>query len=172
MVTTEEVARVAQALQDAVAAAGSLGLDVAGLDERQRAVLSSLDQLEVQGGRVRAVAAKDTLADHPALEAARRGGFAPPTPEGVDRATLRELVRRGLLIEREGVYFHRDAIEQARQVAVQLLKTFPDGFTVAQFRDTTGTSRKYVLPLVGELDARGITRRRDELRIAGPRIAG
>lgn len=172
VVTADELARVAQSLQEAVAAAGTLGLDVAGLDERQRAVLAGVEQLEVHGGRVRAVEAKDTLADHPVLEAARRGGFAPPTPEGVDRATLRELVRRGFLVEREGVYFHRDAIEQARQVAVRLLEAFPGGFTVAQFRDATGTSRKYVLPLVGELDARGITRRRDELRIGGPRLAG
>lgn len=172
VVTADELARVAQSLQGAVAAAGTLGLDVAGLDERQRAVLAGVEQLEVRGGRVRAVEAKDTLADHPVLEAARRGGFAPPAPEGVDRATLRELVRRGFLVEREGVYFHRDAIEQARQVAVRLLEAFPVGFTVAQFRDATGTSRKYVLPLVGELDARGITRRRDELRIGGPRLAG
>jgi len=27
-----------------------------------------------------------------------------------------------------------------------------------------------VLPLVAELDARGVTRRRDDLRIAGPRL--
>ncbi len=41
---------------------------------------------------------------------------------------------------------------------------------MAQFRDVTGASRKYVLPLVTELDARGITRRRDDVRIAGPRL--
>ena len=43
-------------------------------------------------------------------------------------------------------------------------------FTVAQFRDATGASRKFVLPLVAELDARGVTRRRDDVRIAGPRL--
>ena len=41
---------------------------------------------------------------------------------------------------------------------------------MAQFRDATGASRKYALPLASELDARGITRRRDDLRIAGPRL--
>lgn len=172
VVTVDELDRVTKDLQDAVAGAGSLGLDVAVLDERQRAVLAGIDSLEVQGGRIRAIAAQDTLAYHPFLETARAGVFAPPAPEGIDRATLRELVRRGLLIEREGIYFHRDAIEQARQLAIRLLETSPEGFTVAQFRDVTGTSRKFVLPLVGELDARGITRRRDELRIGGPRLEG
>ena len=57
-----------------------------------------------------------------------------------------------------------------RARAARLLAVNPDGFTVAQFRDATGASRKYALPLVAELDARGITRRRDDLRIAGPRL--
>ena len=46
----------------------------------------------------------------------------------------------------------------------------PDGFTVAQFRDVTGSTRKHALPLAAELDARGVTRRRDDLRIGGPKL--
>jgi selenocysteine-specific elongation factor len=51
-----------------------------------------------------------------------------------------------------------------------LVQRHPEGFTVAQFRDEIGASRKHALPLVAELDARGITRRRGDLRIAGPRL--
>jgi selenocysteine-specific elongation factor len=68
------------------------------------------------------------------------------------------------------MYFHADTIDAAGVLAAQLLAASPDGFTVAQFRDATGASRKFVLPLVAELDARGVTRRRDDLRIAGPRL--
>ena len=68
------------------------------------------------------------------------------------------------------MYFHTDTIDDAARLAAQLLDDSPDGFTVAQFRDATGASRKFVLPLVAELDARGVTRRRDDLRIAGPRL--
>ncbi|MGZ4762594.1 MAG: SelB domain-containing protein [Ilumatobacteraceae bacterium] len=50
------------------------------------------------------------------------------------------------------------------------MRTDPDGFTVAQLRDDLGVSRKYALPLVNELDARGITRRRGDVRVAGPRL--
>ena len=46
----------------------------------------------------------------------------------------------------------------------------PDGFTVAELRDELDITRKHALPLVNELDARGITRRRGDLRIAGPRL--
>jgi selenocysteine-specific elongation factor len=68
------------------------------------------------------------------------------------------------------VLFHRDAVDEAARVAARLLSITPDGFTVAGFRDATGLTRKYVLPLLGELDARGVTRRRDDLRIGGPRL--
>ena len=46
----------------------------------------------------------------------------------------------------------------------------PGGFTVSAFRERTATTRKYALPLLAELDARGVTRRRDDLRLAGPRL--
>jgi selenocysteine-specific elongation factor len=68
------------------------------------------------------------------------------------------------------VVFHARTIDAAALQAARLLDASPSGFTVAQFRDATGASRKFALPLVAELDARGITRRRDDLRIAGPRL--
>jgi selenocysteine-specific elongation factor len=80
------------------------------------------------------------------------------------------LVRRGHLVARDGLHFHPATIDAAADVAARLLRSDPEGFTVAQFRDATGASRKYALPLVAELDARGVTRRRDDLRIAGPRL--
>ena len=46
----------------------------------------------------------------------------------------------------------------------------PDGFTVADFRDAAGNSRKHTLPLLSRLDATGVLRRRGDMRIAGPRL--
>jgi selenocysteine-specific elongation factor len=119
---------------------------------------------------VRTADVVDPFVDHPYLELSRSGGFMPPQPDDVDRAEVRELVRRGHLVARDSMYFHADTIDAAGVLAAQLLAASPDGFTVAQFRDATGASRKFVLPLVAELDARGVTRRRDDLRIAGPRL--
>jgi selenocysteine-specific elongation factor len=42
--------------------------------------------------------------------------------------------------------------------------------TVATIRDSLGTTRKFLLPLLAHLDATGVTRRRGDLRVAGPRM--
>ena len=42
----------------------------------------------------------------------------------------------------------------------------------AAFRDATGTSRKYALAILEELDGRGILRRTPEGHVLGPRAAG
>ena len=168
--TPEELARMRDDLSTRVVAAGSIGLDVAGLDDRERAVLATIEEVVVDAGTVRPADAVDPYVDHPYLAVSLAGGFAPAQPHDVDRPTLRELVRRGHLVARDGLHFHPATIAAAADVAARLLHSDPEGFTVAQFRDATGASRKFALPLVAELDARGITRRRDDLRIAGPRL--
>ncbi|MFM7045508.1 MAG: SelB C-terminal domain-containing protein, partial [Ilumatobacteraceae bacterium] len=112
----------------------------------------------------------DPLAAHPFLEVARSGGCAPPDPIGVPHGELRALIRRQLLVERDGIVFHPDAIDAAAVAAARLLAATPDGFTVSQFREALGITRKHAVPLAAELDSRGITRRRGDSRIAGPRL--
>jgi len=46
----------------------------------------------------------------------------------------------------------------------------PDGITVAEARDAWGTTRKFAIPLITRLDETGVTRRRSDLRVAGPRL--
>ena len=163
-------------LRAAVDDAGPLGFDVAGLDERERALLAGLEGIVVDAGRAKAAgssgaaAATDSLASHPYLAALEASPFSPPPPEGVDRAELRELGRRGLAVEREGVWFSPAALAEAGQVVARLLLDSPEGLTVAQVRDALGTSRKYILPVLAHLDATGVTRRRGDLRIGGPRL--
>ena len=160
----------ATALRGRIDAAGPLGLDVATLDDRQRTVLATLDGISVHGGRARAAAAADPLASHPYLAALEAAPFNPPDPAGVDRAELRELVRRELVVARDGCYFAPTAIEQAGRIVAGLLHAHPDGVTVAQVRDALGTTRKHALPLLAHLDATGVTRRRGDLRLGGPRL--
>ena len=171
VVSPEAAAATAERVRQAAAAAGPLGLDVATLDERERAVLDTLDDVEVAAGRARPQdAGADPLAGHPYVAALEAEPFLPPPPDGVDRAELRQLVRRGDVVERDGVWFAASAVEEAARMAARLLADQPDGFTVAAVRDALGTTRKFVLPLLTELDARGVTRRRGDLRIAGPRL--
>jgi selenocysteine-specific elongation factor len=170
--TGDELAAMRTALVDRVATAGVLGVDLASFDGRERAVLATLDEVVVDASSVRTADVVDPFVDHPYLDVARSGGFAPPQPDDVDRGELRELVRRGHVVARDGMYFHADTLDDAAALAARLLAASPSGFTVAELRDATGASRKFVLPLVAELDARGITRRRDDVRIAGPRLPG
>ena len=98
------------------------------------------------------------------------GGTTPPDPVDIEKTQLRELVRRTLIVERDGVYFHPSAIDTAAHAAAELLLVHPDGFTMSQLREAMGNTRKHAVPLATELDARGITRRRADLRIAGPKL--
>ncbi|NDH22745.1 MAG: hypothetical protein EBY49_02060, partial [Actinobacteria bacterium] len=41
---------------------------------------------------------------------------------------------------------------------------------VVEARDAWGTTRKFAIPLITRLDETGVTRRRGDLRIAGPRL--
>jgi selenocysteine-specific elongation factor len=145
-------------------------LDVAVLDERERAVLATLDDVVVSNGVARGRDALDPLADHPWLQALAAAPFAPPPPDGVPREEVREAVRRGLAIERDGIWFAPSAVDAAAQAVAGLLAEKPDGITVAEIRDALGTTRKFLLPLLGILDATGVTRRREDLRIGGPRV--
>jgi selenocysteine-specific elongation factor len=171
VVAPEALAATAASVRGAVAAAGPLGYDVSLLDERQRAVLPTLDDLVVDLGRVRARdAPPDPLADHPLPALLAASPFSPPEPVGVDRDVLRELVRRGKLVERDGIWFAASALDRAADVVADLLDSHPGGFTAADARIAWGTTRKYALPLLAELDAAGVTRRRGDVRTAGPRL--
>jgi selenocysteine-specific elongation factor len=169
-VSPDELAATTAALAGRVAEAGPLGLDVAGLDDRERAVLDLLDDVRVDAGRAVVGAPRDPLADHPWVVALEAEPFAPPGPAGVDRGEVRELVRRGTVVEQDGVFFAAGAVADAADRLSALLADRADGFTVAEARDLLGTTRKFVLPLLAHLDRVGATRRRDDLRIAGPRL--
>ncbi len=170
VVAPNALATAVSELRALIEGAGPLGLDVAGLDERRRAVLARLDGMVVDGGRVRAASAADPLADHPYVAALEAGGFSPPEPDGVDRAELSELVRRGLVVERDGVYFAPSTVDEAAHRLALALAAHPEGVTVAQVRDALGTTRRHALPLLAHLDATGVTRRRGDVRIGGPRL--
>lgn len=169
-VDPEHLEAVRSRLAAAVAAAGPLGLDLSPLDELERAVASDLPGVEVDAGRARSADTPDPLTGHPFVAAAAAAPFSPPPPDGVDPGELRELVRRGDLVEEGGVYFTASAVDAAASALADLLAAQPSGVTVAEIRDAWGTTRKYALGLLARLDATGITRRRGDLRIAGPRL--
>ncbi|MGI8791576.1 MAG: selenocysteine-specific translation elongation factor [Acidimicrobiales bacterium] len=163
---------MSDALRQRIDEADTLGLDIATLDDRERALLPTLDGITLDAGRATAGSGTIDLSHHPYLQAVIDGQFAPPTPDeaAADRGEVRELVRHGLLIERDGLFFAPEVAAKAAQIIATLLATCPEGVTASAIREAVGTSRKYLLPLLGHLDASGVTRRRGDVRIAGPRL--
>jgi len=170
IVAPEILTSMITTIESLITKAGDGGIDLISLDERQRLVVATLPHLSIKEGRVTIAGVHDPLLDHPVIEILAHAGCAPTPPIGITPPELRRLAKAGLLFEREGEWFHVSALETARSVAATLLQANPDGFTMSQFREALGITRKHAVPLASELDAQAITRRRGDVRIAGPKL--
>jgi len=100
-----------------------------------------------------------------------REPLQPPSPAqleseyGLDRELVAALAERGDLVRigTEAVFLPDAVARFAETVVTELAQT--GTITVARARDLTGSSRKHVLPLLGFLDDRGLTRRSGDDRI-------
>jgi selenocysteine-specific elongation factor len=100
-----------------------------------------------------------------------REPLQPPSPAtlesayGLDRELVAALAERGDLIRigTEAVFLP-DAVARFAEAVVNELVA-AGTITVARARDISGSSRKHVLPLLGYLDDRGLTRRSGDDRI-------
>jgi selenocysteine-specific elongation factor len=160
-------------LVDLVRGSGDKGVDVSGLSEALRHAARMLrpEVAVVENGRLYVPdRAPSTQVRSPLLDAFDASLFAPPDAVAFDRDELRRLTQAGRLVNLDGIHFSISAIDAAHEVARRLLEAKPGGFSASEFREALGTSRKYAIPLIEALDARGVTRRRGDVRIAGPRI--
>jgi selenocysteine-specific elongation factor len=107
---------------------------------------------------------------HPLVQEFTDALFNPPDPNSFDRALLRRLVQEGHLLNLDGIFFASHTLDRAHAVVKDLLGQNPNGITTSAFREAAHTTRKFAVPLLEALDARGITRRRGDVRIAGPRL--
>ena len=106
-----------------------------------------------------------------ARAALAREPLQPPSPAqleseyGLDRELVAALAERGDLVRigTEAVFLPDAVARFAETVVSELAQTRT--ITVARARDLTGSSRKHVLPLLGFLDDRGLTRRSGDDRI-------
>lgn len=179
LVEPDELARVRARATAVVAADAGPGVALAtlahacGIDARRlRAALDGESAVVIDQDLARD-ASRVAIADDPAavglLAALAAHPFDPPAPATVDAppALVRALVRAGRLVDLDGIMFHADAIDDARRrVAVAVLEH--GSLTVSDVRNLLGSSRKFVVPIVNQLDADGITRRRGDERIPGP----
>lgn len=108
-------------------------------------------------------------------EAILKGKLQPPSPkelseewsEGEEEvwSIFEHLVREGSLIKiKSGIYFHRTHLEKLKEELVAYLKSHKE-ITTSQFKEITGASRKYTIPLIEYFDQIKLTLRLGEKRI-------
>jgi selenocysteine-specific elongation factor len=115
------------------------------------AELAAMDRLE---------AALDVVAP-PSLVAAARAALCPP--EGI-----RALEAAGRIVRLEAdLAYATPAFARLEATALRLASAGP--LVPADLRDATGTSRKYVMAVIEELDRRGVLRRTPDGHVVGPR---
>jgi selenocysteine-specific elongation factor len=79
------------------------------------------------------------------------------------RTLLEILVRQKRLLRiNEGLVFHASAIERLRQILAARKSQY---FGVGEFKEWTGISRKYAIPLLEYLDREHLTRREGDRRL-------
>jgi len=143
-------------------------------------LLSDAKELAVEGEIVRSrshrvVLREDESAARAAIEQAFEcAGLATPAvgevlaQSGVEAARARSLLQillreRQLVRVNDELVFHRSAIENLRQMMAARKSA---KFNVAAFKEWTGVSRKYAIPLLEYLDRERVTRREgDERRV-------
>jgi selenocysteine-specific elongation factor len=180
LVATAELERVRARASEMVSAGSVIGVDLArvaaacGIEVgRLRPALEGEPTLVVEHDVVRDASTAAVTHDPGAqrlLGALSSNPFAPESPRelGADQALVRALLRSGELVDVDGVIFTKKALDDARALIARAVLE-EGSLSVAAIRDLLGTTRKYVIPIVTRMDAEGVTRRRGDERIPGPR---
>jgi selenocysteine-specific elongation factor len=161
------------------------------------ALISHLEQHLAATGEIRLARGQAALRDHDPVAALSRaararlheiedllraGGVNPPAPKDFpdptedDPALIDLLIDTGRLIAlrnvalRQTLIFHAEALDNA-VVALRAAFPPPARFATGQAREALATSRKFIVPVMEHLDARGDTIREGDTRqVAEPRI--
>jgi selenocysteine-specific elongation factor len=110
-----------------------------------------------------------------AEEAILKGGLQPPSfkelseewseEEEEVRSVLEHLVHEGVLVKiKSGMYFHRVPFDHLRETLVTYLRQHQE-ITTPQFKELTGASRKYAIPLIEYFDQIKLTLRLGDKRV-------
>ena len=98
-----------------------------------------------------------------------RPGADPADRLRLDRARAQNifqlLLKEGELVKlAEDLVFHRSALVRLRELVVKY-KSRSNRLNVAAFKEITGLSRKYAIPLLEYLDREHVTRREGDARV-------
>lgn len=105
----------------------------------------------------------------------REGGSTPPpvavisqqvgAPPDAVRAMIQVLVEMGVLVRlQEELFFHQEVIQELAELVRRAIRQ-KGSLSVGEFRDLTGSSRKFVVPLLEYFDSIRLTRRVGDERV-------
>lgn len=107
------------------------------------------------------------------LQELAEAGASPPTVAELGRThgadMVRALVRAGELVQVSPDFVYPTEWVEGIKGSLRRLIADTGPFTVAQFRDLVGTTRKFAVPLLEHFDRTGFTTRRGDVRGLGPR---
>jgi len=143
-----------------------------GLIQSKEVVLER-DKLKLHGHQISSADEKGLVKR--AEEAILRGKLQPPSPKELSEewseeeervlAVFEYLAHEGMLVKiKSGMYFHRIHFENLKGELINFLKSHKE-ITTSQFKELTGASRKYVIPLIEYFDQMKLTLRLGEKRI-------
>lgn len=141
-------------------------IETAECTEVERALLQMMEGVVIEHGAAR-IGESDPALESPLVDRLLAEGVSTGPIEMSDRKVAARLVRLGVLVSHDDVYFHVDVIRSLEPILEVLWSADPGGFTVAELRDALGVTRKHALPLANCLDQMRITRRAGDRRVRG-----
>ncbi|WP_054030300.1 selenocysteine-specific translation elongation factor [Desulfatitalea tepidiphila] len=148
---------------------------------KAQAIVQEEDMVRLAGHRVALGVDQRTLRTN-LLTVYQKEGLTPPyfkelcselsVPAEEARQVLSLLIDEGHLIKiKEELYCHREAIDKIRDQLVAFLSEHEE-ISTPQFKDMTGASRKYVIPLIEYFDTTQLTIRIGDMRKLRKRPTG
>lgn len=140
---------------------------------RSKEVVLEKDKLRLPGHQISSADEKGLVKR---VEASiLKGGLQPPSPKELSeewsereeevRAIFEHLTHEGVLVKIKGeIYVHRVSFENLKEELVAYLKSHQE-ITTPQFKEMTGASRKYAIPLIEYFDQSKLTLRIGEKRV-------
>jgi selenocysteine-specific elongation factor len=121
------------------------------LNERQQRLAQRVEQILREAG-----------VTPPPLEVISQQVGAPPDAV---RAMIQVLLEQEVLVRLEGdLFFHRETIDQLAELVRHTIRE-KGSLSVGEFRDLTGSSRKFAVPLLEYFDRIRLTRRVGDVRV-------
>jgi selenocysteine-specific elongation factor len=143
-----------------IACARGLARVSAGAVSHPKAAVAAQAEADAALARLVPILEDQGLATGTIKELAEKAGIDP----GVTRRALGKLVSEGKVVRLgPDLHFAATAVDEAKRRIVEFLEK--NGTMLAKdARDVTGTSRKYIVPLLEYFDSRGVTKRDGDVR--------